>query len=52
MAGGDGSSEAPRPKIGMPGRGKVEACEVGPGTVRGLVPNDFDDGDRPCRDWT
>jgi hypothetical protein len=40
------------PKIGMPGRGKVEAYEVGPGIVRGLVPNDFDDGDRPCRDWT
>ena len=39
------------PKIGVPGRGKVEPCEVGRGTVRGLVPNDFDDGDRPCREW-
>ena len=41
------------PKIGVPGRGKgVGACEVRPGTVRGLVPNDFDDGDRPCPEWT
>jgi hypothetical protein len=40
------------PKIGVPGRGKVEACEFGPGTVRGLARNDFDDRDRPCREWT
>ena len=38
------------PKIGVPGRGKVEACEFGPGTVRGLARSDFDDGDRPCRE--
>jgi hypothetical protein len=40
------------PKIGVPARGKVEACESERGTVRGLAPNDFDDGDRPCREWT
>jgi hypothetical protein len=40
------------PKIGVPGRGKVEACEFGPGPVRGLARNEFDDGDCPCREWT
>jgi hypothetical protein len=40
------------PKIGVPGRGKVEACEFGPGTVRGFARNDFDDGDCPCWEWT